>query len=116
MIYIVIHLQKLEILDLRNNRFTRFPIELSSLRALKDLSLANNSIALLPRHIDMMSNLEALDLSRNLLRALPVEFTSVLESVAEVRLEDNPWTDLVRAWGRWMGDGGGLSGEQRCRM
>jgi Leucine-rich repeat (LRR) protein len=51
-------------LELPNNRFTVFPIELHLMKGLKKLNLANNSLSLLPRKIDVMTNLETLDLSR----------------------------------------------------
>lgn len=57
-------MQCLQVLELPNNRFTRFPIELHRMKGLKRLNLANNSLALLPRKIDVMTNLEVLDLSR----------------------------------------------------
>jgi len=52
------------VLELPNNRFTRFPIELHRMKGLKRLNLANNSLALLPRNIDVMTKLEFLDLRR----------------------------------------------------
>lgn len=54
----------MQVLELPNNRFTRFPIELHRMKGLKRLNLANNALALLPRKIDVMTNLEVLDLSR----------------------------------------------------
>lgn len=100
----LIYLEKLEVIEVPNNRFTKFPIELNQMKSLKRLNLANNAISLLPRNIDSMSFLEELDLSRNQLRALPVEFTDVLESVAVVALQSNPWTDLPPRWGKlWPG-------------
>jgi len=42
--------------------------------------------------------------ARNRLRALPLEFAEVLESVATVGLNENPWTDLPPRWGKlWPG-------------
>merc|ERR1711871_327039 len=93
-------MDKLSILNIRNNKFTRFPIELSRMKALKDLDMANNQLNLLPRNICLMTNLDTLNLSRNGLIALPVEFTDVLESVFEVNLKENPWTDLPPQWGK----------------
>jgi len=100
----IIYLDKLELLDLSCNVFTRFPIELSAMKMLKVLNLSNNSIALLPRNINSMTNLHVLDLKRNQLRALPVEFVQVFESVGEVVLDTNPWTDLPPRWGRLWSD------------
>ena len=100
----MIYLDKLELLDLSNNLFTRFPIELSAMKSLRILNLSNNSIPLLPRNINSMTNLHALDLKRNQLRALPVEFVQVFESVGEVLLDSNPWTDLPPRWGRLWSD------------
>jgi len=100
----MIYLDKLELLDLSNNVFTRFPIELSAMKGLRILSLSNNNIALLPRNINSMTNLNVLDLKRNQLRALPVEFVQVFESVGEVLLDTNPWTDLPPRWGRLWSD------------
>ncbi len=37
---------------------------------------------------------------RNKLRALPPEFTDILETVATVNLEGNPWNDLPSKWGK----------------
>lgn len=54
----------MQVLELPNNRFTRFPIELHRMKGLKRLNLANNSLALLPRNIDVMTSLEFLDLRR----------------------------------------------------
>eukprot|EP00605_Chrysophyceae_sp_TOSAG23-4_P000007 GSChrysophyteH1.ASY1.ANO1.7.1 assembled CDS len=97
-------LNNLEILDLQNNRFTRFPHELMNCQKLADLDLRNNAISLLPKCVNGMSNLTRLDLSRNLLRALPVEFCEVLESVEDVKLDSNPWSDLPAKWGKlWEG-------------
>ena len=94
------YLDRLTVLELPNNRFTRFPIELHQMKGLKTLNLANNIMALLPRNINLMTNLESLNLSRNQLRALPVEFTDILESVAVVELGHNPWSDLPPRWGK----------------
>ena len=94
----------MEELDLQNNRFTRFPIELAQCQKLQILNLRSNSITLLPKSINQMSILKDLDLSRNLLKALPVEFCEVLESVEIVGLHDNPWSDLPDKWGKlWEG-------------
>ena len=97
-------LKTLEILDMPNNRFTKFPIELSLMVALKTLNLRDNSITLLPRTISRLTNITTLDISKNQLRALPVEFVSLFETVPNVYLNDNPWTDLPPKWGRlWPG-------------
>jgi Leucine-rich repeat (LRR) protein len=53
-----------QVLELPNNRFTVFPIDLHLMKGLKKLNLANNALSLLPRKIDVMTNLETLDLSR----------------------------------------------------
>ena len=37
--------------------------------------------------------------NRNQLRSLPLEFSDLLETIPEVRLEDNPWTDYPNQWG-----------------
>jgi len=97
-------LTSLTLLDLQNNRFTRFPTELLGMHGLRDLDLRNNSIALLPRSVCGMTMLTRLDLSRNLLKALPVEFCQVLESVEEVTLGGNPWSDLPSKWGKLWDD------------
>jgi Leucine-rich repeat (LRR) protein len=97
-------LENLHLLDLQNNRFTRFPVELMYCKSLKELDLRNNSISLLPKKVCGMSILNRLDLSRNLLKALPVEFCEVLESVEDVKLDSNPWSDLPPKWGKlWEG-------------
>ena len=73
-------------------------------KSLKELDLRNNSISLLPKKVCGMSILNRLDLSRNLLKALPVEFCEVLESVEDVKLDSNPWSDLPPKWGKlWEG-------------
>lgn len=42
--------------------------------------------------------------SRNRLRAVPVEFVDVLETVPEVLLHQNPWSDFPSKWGKlWPG-------------
>jgi hypothetical protein len=42
--------------------------------------------------------------SRNLLKAVPVEFTDLFESVPDVNLAENPWSDLPSRWGKiWEG-------------
>jgi hypothetical protein len=97
----MIYMDRLEFLDLSNNKFTRFPIELSAMVSLKTLNLSNNSIPLLPRNICSMTKLDVLDLKRNQLRALPVEFVDVFESVGQVNLDSNPWSDLPPRWG-WL--------------
>ena len=100
----VVHLQTLELLNLANNKFTNFPIELSRLQSLHTLNLRNNSIALLPRSIHGITNVTTLDLSKNQLRALPVEFVDAFETIPNMHLGDNPWTDLPPRWGRlWPG-------------
>jgi hypothetical protein len=38
--------------------------------------------------------------ARNQLQALPVDFVELFESVAEVEIEDNPWSDLPPKWGK----------------
>lgn len=54
----------LQVLELPNNRFTKFPIELHQMKGLKKLNLANNALSLLPRRINCMTKLQSLDLSR----------------------------------------------------
>ena len=99
-----LHLDKLEVLRVRNNRFTVFPIQLHKLKSLKELDLANNALTLLPRNINVMTSLEVLDLSRNQLECLPHEFTDVLESVPRVEFHTNPWSALPSKWGKlWPG-------------
>jgi len=59
-------------------------------------------IPLLPRNINNMSFLDKLDLRNNILKGLPTEFADVLESVPEVSIVNNPWTDFPPIWGRIM--------------
>lgn len=54
----------MQVLELPNNRFTKFPIELHLMKGLKTLNLANNALTLLPRKINVMTNLQNLNLSR----------------------------------------------------
>lgn len=89
-----------QVVEVPNNHFTRFPIELHAMKRLRILNLYNNAIALLPRSIHLMQSLEELNLGRNQLQALPVEFVEVLESVPTVHLQENPWTLLPEKWGR----------------
>lgn len=71
-------LQKLEYLDLSENRIQSLPPELAELPALKTLTLSHNSL-----HIDSlaifarMPRLESLDLSANDLEELPREFSGL---------------------------------------
>lgn len=95
-----IFLDHLQEIDVPNNHFTRFPIELHSMKSLKKLNLYNNSIALLPRDINLMQFLDELNLGRNQLQAVPVDFVEILESVPSVNLIDNPWGLLPEKWGR----------------
>ena len=53
-----------QVLDISRNKFTRFPIELSTLPSLRDFNMANNHIKLLPRNINAMSFLDSLNLER----------------------------------------------------
>ena len=100
----ITYLDTLQILDISNNRFTRFPLELSAMKSLKVLNLANNAIPLLQKEIYTMTNVSSINLSRNRLRALPIEFVEIFESVPEVLLDGNPWSDYPPRWGRiWPG-------------
>lgn len=98
------YLDTLVTLNLSNNRFTRFPIEMSKMKSLKTLNMRNNSISLLQRNINVMTNVETLDLGRNQLRALPIEFYEIIESVPNLKMDENPWSDLPPRWGHiWPG-------------
>lgn len=100
----ITYLDTLQVLDISNNRFTRFPLELSAMKSLKILNLSNNAIPLLQKEIYKMTNISSLNLSRNRLRALPIEFVEIFESVPEVLIHGNPWSDYPPRWGRiWPG-------------
>ncbi len=98
-------LTNLTTVNLKYNRFNRFPIELNKMLNLKSLNLESNLMELLPRNINTMSNLEYLNLSRNMLKSVPIEFAEILETVREVDIFSNPWTDLPEKWGKtWAQD------------
>jgi Leucine-rich repeat (LRR) protein len=85
-------------LDLSLNNLTKFPSQVIGNSSLRLLSLHGNKLTLLPKSINQMTFLDKLDLSANKLRALPVEFVEILESVPDVTLIDNPWSDLPPKW------------------
>jgi len=97
-------LTTLTTLEIPNNMFVKFPIELSSMNNLKILNMCNNQLTLLGRDINSMTQLEVLNIGRNKLRALPTEFTDILETVPNVNMDSNPWTDLPPKWGKMFGD------------
>ena len=47
-----------------------------------------------------MTQLTTLNLGRNGLRAIPTEFTDILESVPNVDITENPWSDWPKKWGK----------------
>lgn len=91
-------LHKLVELDLSLNNLTKFPLQIIETTTLRVLMLHGNKLTLLPRVINKLTYLEKLDISANKLRALPVEFVEIFESVPEVTITDNPWTDLPPKW------------------
>lgn len=97
-------LTTLTTLEIPNNSFVKFPIELAAMPNLKVLNMCNNQLTLLGRDINLMTQLEVLNIGRNKLRALPTEFTDILETVPNVNLDSNPWSDLPPKWGKMFGD------------
>jgi len=75
-------------------------LHIKEIHSLRNVTIANNRISLLQRNINQLSYLSKLDLSCNILRALPIEFADLLESVPDVIIGSNPWTDFPPIWNR----------------
>jgi Leucine-rich repeat (LRR) protein len=97
-------LDKLSMLNLSANKIATIPLQLLKMTFLQSLNLSNNLMTYLPRSVNALTFLQSLDMRHNLLKAVPVEFTDIFESVPEVNLHNNPWTDLPLRWGKmWEG-------------
>ncbi len=84
---------KLEVLNLRWNRFRQVPRVIFSLGGLKTLILAKNKLRELPEIIEKLSNLERLYLERNALNTLPSTL-SKLKNLREITLDRNQFSEL----------------------
>lgn len=72
------HFTYLRELDLRFNRFTSLPLEVTQLTSLKGLYLSGNRLQDLPPEISRLTNLESLTLGGNSLRVMPSEVFKVI--------------------------------------
>lgn len=84
-------------LDIRNNLFASFPMELLRLVGLKILRLDNNSIPALPPEISRLSQLQILTVSHNALSAIELGVGRLCMLTALV-LNDNQISD----WPSWL--------------
>lgn len=91
-----VNLQKLEYLNLSNNKFAEFPEELLELRQLKTLELEGNKLSQVPDDIDKMKSLEHLNLANNQLQTLPNSIEQ-LKKLKTLKLEGNSFSDAEKA-------------------
>ncbi|MBE7384638.1 MAG: leucine-rich repeat domain-containing protein [Leptolyngbya sp. SIO1E4] len=72
------HFTYLRELDLRFNRFTSLPLEVTQLASLRGLYLSGNRLQELPPEISKLTKLESLTLGGNPLRVMPPEIFKVI--------------------------------------
>ncbi|CAL1262932.1 unnamed protein product [Larinioides sclopetarius] len=82
-------LNQLQILNLKNNKLSSLPSEISHLSQLKVLDLENNQLKKLPASFEKLANLCHLNLKNNKLLQFPVPICS-LHSLEYLNLCDNP--------------------------
>lgn len=92
----------LELLDLRLNMISNFPMGLIELKTLKELDLSTNQIRVISSEIKHMESLEKLDLSDNQLETLPQDIGK-LRNLKRLRLISNriiklPSIDTEKEW------------------
>ncbi|XP_052079734.1 toll-like receptor 4 [Mytilus californianus] len=91
------HLEKLEIIDLSDNRIPKLPyLIFESIQSIKEIHLKRNVLENMQFKIDHMRKLTLLDISNNMIRFLDDDATANLETVAKystnltVDLSENP--------------------------
>lgn len=87
------NLKSLQVLVLRNNQITQLP-EISNLIGLRNLDLSNNKFKIFPIQIIELGNLESLSLSFNYLEELPTEIAKLL-SLKIIQLDHNQLEEVA---------------------
>lgn len=91
----VCELERLEYLDLSNNKIKEIPKGIRKLQSLLTLNLEGNSISTIPEELCSLKNLSVLNLSNNKIRCLPSKIENLF-SLTEFSLNNNLIRDLIK--------------------
>jgi Leucine-rich repeat (LRR) protein len=78
-----------------NNGFVEFPMVLTAMNRLENLDLSNNKIEALPGEISMMSGLNKLNIMNNQLTDVPVELAD-LSRLTSFDYQGNPFSPEIQ--------------------
>ena len=84
----------LKLLDLGSNAFSELPREACGVRSLETLELGRNMIVRVPPEVSSMRSLRSLSLSTNHLSTLPGEFAQLAETLNDLDLSINDFTEI----------------------
>lgn len=90
------HLERLQFLNLSNNKLNSIPESIGNLTCLKYLNLSNNKLENIPTSIGDLKNIEILDLSQNDLLEIPDSICK-LKNLKFLFLSDNPIIKLPKS-------------------
>jgi len=89
-------LRNLKELNLQNNQLTVLSSEIGNLPSLQVINASNNHIGQIAKSVRKLGNLNHLDLSGNKLNSLPYEFAQ-LKNLLTLNLSNNNFTDIPKA-------------------
>ena len=99
----IVQCARLNELYLSSNRIKQLPLYLGKCVSLRILDLQSNVIAEIPANLACLVNLKRIYLGKNLLRALPLDIVNLCETVDELHLDRNPFSDLPPKWAKFVG-------------